>query len=81
MDHIGAVGDVKLERDALIGRTIGHKDPIKQEEDKVWQCFRLPTEHHVDYKRPLLPLLGYEKRDEDHDLGLDSLYDAANNDE
>ena len=80
MDHIGTVGDVKLERDALIGRTIGHKDP-KQEEDKVWHCFRLPTEHHVDYKRPLLPLLSYEKRDDENDLGLDSLYDPANNDE
>ncbi|XP_041456106.1 mediator of RNA polymerase II transcription subunit 13-like isoform X2 [Lytechinus variegatus] len=71
-----------IERDALIGRTIGHKETtIKQEEDKVWQNFRLPSEHHMDSKRPLLPLLSYEKREEENENMFDSLYDPANNDE
>lgn len=80
MDHVGLIGDLKVERDLLTGRTIGHREPVKQEEDKVWQNFRLPSEHQMDSKRPLLPLLSYEKREENENM-FDSLYDPANNDE
>lgn len=85
MDHAALIGDVKMERDILTGRTtIGHKESLKhqqQQQEKVWQFFRLPNDHHMDSKRPLLPLLSYEKREEEMDGVMDSLYDPANNDE
>lgn len=50
------------------------------DEDLLWQCFKLPLGAKVEYKRPLLPHQNCEGNETD-ETGLDSLYEADNNNE
>ncbi len=79
----GHDGNAHMDVHKLAGEHGGiahNMDGKEEEEDLLWQCFKLPLGHHVDYKRPLLPHQNCEGEELDEN-SLDALYDGDNSNE